>query len=285
MNQPLVKGFQAASLDSIIGLKHGFFGRQGGVSTGAYDSLNCAATSGESGGSDSLENVTENRIRACSAVGVWPGALVTMRQVHGSNVAVLGKDHEGSPADAGIQQREPREADALVTETSGIALGLLTADCAPVLLVDPQVGIIGAAHAGWRGALAGVLASVVGVMETLGAKPSRIQAVIGPAIGPGSYEVGPEFPAPFLAQDNDNEAFFSDASGQLRFDLPGYIAARLLDSGVRALDLGHDTFAEDNKFFSYRRTLQSAATKAAEAGTPTETGRTCGRQLSVICLG
>ncbi|MBT3397192.1 MAG: peptidoglycan editing factor PgeF, partial [Alphaproteobacteria bacterium] len=167
---------------------------------------------------------------------------------------------------------EPREADALVTAQSGVALGLLTADCAPVLLVDENAGVIGAAHAGWRGALGGILGSVVGAMETLGAKPKNIQAVIGPAIGPGSYEVGPEFPELFKAQDPANDAFFSDASGQLRFDLPGYIAARLLDSGVRALDLGHDTFAEDTKFFSYRR--------ASISGNP-ETGR----QLSVICLG
>ena len=273
-----MKGFQAASLEGIVGLKHGFFGRQGGVSEGAYKSLNCAATSADGRDSDSLENVTENRIHACNTLGIWPGALVMLRQVHGSNVDIVKgpADGETSLADAGINKSAIREADALVTATQGVALGLLTADCAPVLLVDAQVGVIGAAHAGWRGALAGVLGSAVGAMETLGAKPSRIQAVIGPAIGPASYEVGPEFPTPFLAQNQTNDAFFSEASGQLRFDLPGYIAARLLESGVRALDLGHDTFAEETKFFSYRR-----ATKAGENGNPSETGR----QLSVICLG
>jgi YfiH family protein len=270
VNQPVVSAFQAASLDKIIGLKHGFFGRQGGVSTGPYESLNCAAPRGDSGASDGLENVAENRIRACNALGLWPGGLVTMRQVHGPVTAVIttGPDHDKTHA--------PREADALVTAKSGVALGLLTADCAPVLLVDEHAGVIGAAHAGWRGALAGILGSVVGAMETLGAKPEKIQAVIGPAIGPGSYEVGPEFPPLFQAQDPANSAYFSDASGQLRFDLPGYIAGQLLTHGVRALDLGHDTFAEEKKFFSYRRT-----TKASKTGTPAE----CGRQLSVICLG
>ena len=269
MNQPVVSGFQAASLDKIIGLKHGFFGRQGGVSTGPYESLNCAAST-----SDSLGNVTENRIRACNAIGVWPGGLVTMRQVHGSNVDTVKGPADGgtSLADAGINKSAIREADALVTAKSGVALGLLTADCAPVLLVDEHVGVIGAAHAGWRGALAGILGSVVESMETLGAKPQRITAVIGPTIGPGSYEVGPEFLALFEAQDPANDAYFSDASGQLRFDLPGYVAAQLQSHGVRALDLGHDTFTEEKKFFSYRRT-----TKAGESE--------YGRQLSVICLG
>jgi YfiH family protein len=268
MNQPVVSAFQAPILDKIIGLKHGFFGRQGGVSAGPCESLNCAAST-----SDSLENVTENRIRACNAIGVWPGGLVTMRQVHGPNVDIVKgpANSETSLAGAGIKKSGFRETDALVTATQGAALGLLTADCAPVLLVDEHVGVIGAAHAGWRGALAGILGSVVESMETLGAKPQRITAVIGPAIGPGSYEVGPEFPALFQAQDPANEAYFSDASGQLRFDLPGYVAAQLQSHGVRALDLGHDTFAEEKKFFSYRRT-----TKTGESE--------CGRQLSVICL-
>jgi YfiH family protein len=274
MTQPISNPIQAACLDRIIGLKHGFFGRQGGVSTDPYESLNCSTSSGDHEGSkaapDSVENVTENRIRACSNLGILLGGLVTMRQVHGNVTRIIT-----TPPDDD-KTHELREADALVTAKLGVALGLLTADCAPVLLVDDNAGVIGAAHAGWRGALGGILGSVVGAMETLGAKPQRITAVIGPAIGPRSYKVGPEFPALFQAQDPANDAFFSNASGQLRFNLPGYVAAQLQNHGVRAFDLGHDTFAEDIKFFSYRRAMKNSKT-----GTPGETGR----QLSVICLG
>ena len=152
-------------------------------------------------------------------------------------------------------------------------MGLLTADCAPVLLVDAQVGVIGAAHAGWRGALAGVLGSAVGAMETLGAKPSRIQAVIGPAIGPASYEVGPEFPTPFLAQNQTNDAFFSEASGQLRFDLPGYIAASFWNLASAPWTSAMTPSPRS-----------SSATAEPQRLAKTETGET-GRQLSVICLG
>ena len=266
MNQPVVSAFQASSLYKIVGLKHGFFGRKGGVSTGPYESLNCAAQADKKSTPDSVANVAENRIRACNALRVWPGGLVTMRQVHGTATSVITTAPDDDDTHA------PREADALVTDRPGVALGLLTADCAPVLLVDENAGVIGAAHAGWRGALAGILGSVVGAMETLGAKANRMHAVIGPAIGPGSYEVGPEFPTLFESKDPENAVYFSDASGQLRFDLPGFVAAQLLAHGVRALDLGHDTFAEGSKFFSYRR------------ATKTGSGET-GRQLSVICLG
>lgn len=249
--------FQAASLEGIPGLKHGFFGRRGGVSEGPYHSLNCATTGG-----DDADHVAENRVRACAALDVWAPGLVTVAQVHGIHASVVTKPWGGD--------KSPK-ADALVAYEPGVALGLLTADCAPVLLVDPQAKVIGAAHAGWRGALGGVLGSVVTAMENVAASRKNIIAAIGPAIGPGSYEVGPEFPVPFLEQDPANDAFFSDASGQLRFDLPGYIAARLRAHGIRTLDLGHDTCAEDAKFFSYRRT-----TKAGNSA--------CGRQLSVICL-
>ena len=281
--------FEAAMLAEAPGLRHGFFGRRGGVSEGPFASLNCSTANG-----DDPARVAENRRRVCAALDLMPESLVTVTQVHGIQTAVItGIPEDASPADAGIKQPEPREADAspadagiknperreadaLVTAMPGVALGLLTADCAPVLLVDPKARVIGAAHAGWRGALGGVLHSVVGAMENLGAKPGDILAAIGPTIGPGSYQVGPEFSDPFLNQDPGNQALFSDASGHMRFDLPGFIAARLLDQGVRALDLGHDTYAEENKFFSYRK-----ATKSAKPGTPAETGR----QLSVICLG
>ncbi len=244
-------------LAEVPGLHHGFFGRRGGVSEGPFASLNCTTANG-----DDPAHVAENRRRVCAALDLMPESLVTVTQVHGIHTSVVTKPWaaDNSP-----------KADALVTATPGVALGLLTADCAPVLLVDPKARVIGAAHAGWRGALGGVLHSVVGAMENLGAKPGDILAAIGPTIGPGSYQVGPEFSDPFLNQDPGNQALFSDASGHMRFDLPGYVGNRLLAHGVRTRDVGHDTCAEPHDFFSYR-----SATLGGDS--------TCGRQLSVICL-
>ncbi len=223
------------------GIAHGFFTREGGVSGGIYASLNCGGGSGDDPGA-----VAENRARATAALGLARDALATNHQVHGTSVVTV--DH------AWRREERPR-ADAMVSKTRGVALGILTADCVPVLFADPEAGIIGAAHAGWRGALAGVLDVTVRAMAALGAEPARIRAGFGPAIAHASYEVGPEFPAPFLAQDPAHERFFAAAAnGKFRFDLPGYVLARLAALHLAAVETtGGDTAAEAQRFFSYRR--------------------------------
>lgn len=220
---------------------HGFFTRDGGVSGGIYASLNCGNGSG-----DDPAAVAENRARAAAALGVAREALATNHQVHGSNVVTVTDDWRTRPRARG---------DGLVTRERGVALGILTADCVPVLFADAEAGVIGAAHAGWRGAVSGVLEATTQAMTALGADPSRIRAGFGPAIAQASYEVGPEFPAPFLAQDPDNERFFvASPNGKSRFDLPGYIRARLERLGLAAVAAtGGDTAAEPDRFFSYRR--------------------------------
>ena len=231
-----------AGLDRIAGIRHGFFTRAGGVSGGIYGSLNCGF-----GSDDSALNVAVNRERAMARLELDAEALVTVYQVHGAAVHVVGKD---APA-------EPPRADAMVTRTPGAALGILTADCAPVLFADPEAGVIGAAHAGWRGALDGVLEATIAAMETLGATRTTIHAAIGPCIARVSYEVGPEFPELFTAVDPANERFFgpSDRADHFMFDLEGFVAARLTAAGIAGVDpAGRDTCAEDEHFFSYRRT-------------------------------
>jgi polyphenol oxidase len=221
------------------GVSHGFFTREGGVSTGLYASLNCGGGSGDDRGA-----VAENRARAAAMLGVARDGLATNHQVHGIAVTTLVRPVKGV---------HPR-ADAMVTSARGLALGILTADCVPVLFADSQAGVIGAAHAGWRGALGGVLEATVRAMAALGADPARIRAGIGPAIGPASYEVGPEFPAPFLAQDGENARFFAAANPKFHFDLPGYVGARLAALGLAAIAAtGGDTAADRQRFFSYRR--------------------------------
>lgn len=238
---------------------HGFFGRQGGVSTGLYDSLNCGPGSG-----DERASVMENRARASAALS--PGAaLVTLYQIHSAQAVTVS-----APWDIPSNPK----ADALATDKRGIALGILTADCAPVLLADPGAHVIGAAHAGWSGALAGVTESVVAAMERLGARRERISAAIGPCISRASYEVGPEFKPRFIAADPANERFFerSRREGHWQFDLPAYIAQRLRQSGVGVVEaLPSCTYAEEADFFSYRRTTHR---KEADYG----------RQLSAIML-
>jgi polyphenol oxidase len=221
------------------GVAHGFFTREGGVSTGIYASLNCGGGSG-----DDRDAVAENRRRAATMLGVAPDALATNHQVHGIRVTTLVRPITGE---------RPR-ADAMVTRERGLALGILTADCVPVLFADGEAGVIGAAHAGWRGALAGVLEATVSAMAALGAEPQRIRSGLGPAIGPASYEVGPEFPAPFLAQDPANARFFVAAGAKFHFDLPGYVRARLSALGLAVINsTGGDTAADPQRFFSYRR--------------------------------
>lgn len=240
-------------------VRHGFFTRAGGVSTGVYAALNCGYGSG-----DSRELVAENRARCAGGLGVEPQSLVTAYQVHG--VAVVEVDAPWRPDEA------PR-ADAMVTKTPGLALGILTADCAPVLMADAVAGIIGAAHAGWRGAKAGVIGALVDAMATLGAKPSRIVACVGPAIGPASYEVGEEFREGFVGDDPRISGFFTDAPGRRpHFDLPGFVVSRIEAAGIARIDqIAADTCADAARFFSYRR-----ACLQAEGG--------YGRQLSAIAL-
>jgi len=234
--------FHAPSLAEIEGVSHGFFTRLGGVSEGIYTSLNCGP-----GSSDDAASVTENRGRVARLLGVAPEKLVTVYQKH-SNTAVVAT----KPWDKG----KTPDADAVVTATPGLAIGILTADCTPVLLCDPEARVIGAAHAGWRGALSGIVEATVEAMTGLGAEPKRIHAAIGPAISQGAYEVGEDYKAQFLAEEPGSEAFFAtdEGSGEPHFDLPGYVAERLARAGVgEILDLGLCTYYDETRLFSYRR--------------------------------
>ena len=231
-------------LNRLDGVRHAFFSREGGVSEGLYASLNCGLGSG-----DKLDNVLTNRARAAEEIEVDPNALITCYQVHSADVVRV---------DAPWSRDKLPKADAMVTRERGIALGILTADCAPVLLADEKARVIGAAHAGWRGALSGVIGATVAAMVELGADASRIVAGIGPCIAQRSYEVGPEFPAPFLAANPANSVLFAPCAtgGKYLFDLRGFVAGELGRAGVaQAYDLPHDTCREE-RFFSYRRSCQ-----------------------------
>lgn len=242
------------------GIRYGFFTREGGVSEGLFASLNCGFGSGDDEG-----KVAENRRRVAASLGLLPDRLVTCYQLHSAEAVVVERPWR--------REDRPR-ADAMATRAPGIALGILTADCAPVLFADAEARVIGAAHAGWRGALGGVLEATVAAMAKLGAAPRRIAAGIGPCIGRNSYEVGPEFPAPFLAEDGGNVDFFIDAprAGHFLFDLAGYVARRLERLGLGRVErTGGDTAAEPERFFSYRR---ACLRKEPDYG----------RELSVISL-
>jgi YfiH family protein len=222
-----------------LSVRHGFFTREGGVSEGLQASLNV----GERG--DTPENVAENLRRIAEAMQVAPNNLISCKQIHSIKVMAVDKPWSEKP-----------EADAMVTKTKGLALGIKTADCAPVLFHDAQAGVIGAAHAGWRGAVGGILEETLKAMQKLGAKPENTTTVIGACIQQNSYEVGPEFPEAFLKQDSTNERFFKKAPRENHslFDLPGYCKHRLLLSGVKtAQSLGFDTCSDETRFFSYRR--------------------------------
>ena len=250
----------AATLKEYPNLRHAFFTRQGGVSEDPYSSMNCGLGSG-----DAPERVRENRARAMSQIGLPPYALVTARQVHSSRAVVV---------DTAWPAEERPELDGLATRTPGIALGILTADCAPVLLADVEAGVIGAAHAGWRGAKGGILEATVAAMETLGARRSVIVAALGPCIRRQSYEVATEFRNAFASDQPSSVALFVPAAraGRFYFDLAGYVAERLRAIGISALDiLPHDTCADPEFFFSYRRVTL-------------EGGGDYGRQLSTIAL-
>jgi YfiH family protein len=224
------------------GIFHAFFTRAGGISTGIYDGLNCGPVS-----ADDPAKVTENRSRAAAFLGVDPEHLMTLRQTHSAVCHMVRQ-----PWPAG----ETPEGDALSTDRAGLAIGILTADCAPVLFAGrgPDGPVIGAAHAGWKGALGGVLEATVEAMLGLGAKRETIGAVIGPCITHTSYEVGPDFPDPFLAHAPDDERFFTPIDGGFLFDLPAYCAHRLSGTGLlRISTTGHDTCANEDRFYSFRR--------------------------------
>ncbi|WP_136682418.1 peptidoglycan editing factor PgeF [Falsirhodobacter xinxiangensis] len=233
-------------------VRHGFFTRKGGASSGIFHGLNCGP-----GSSDQAEVVAINIGRVAEAMGV--DGLATLNQVHSADVVVL----DAVPAE------RPR-ADAMVTKVPGLGLGILTADCQPVLLADPEAGVIGAAHAGWKGAIGGVLEATVEAMRGLGA--ANIRAVIGPTISQRAYQVGPEMLDAFMAEDPDYSRFFAQGQGdRLMFDLPSFGLSRLRAAGAEAEWTGHCTYSDPERFFSYRRT-----THAAEAD--------YGRLISVIRL-
>lgn len=251
----------ASCLSGLDGISHGFFGRQGGVSQGIYASLNCGH-----GSHDSREAVTENRRRVAVALGQTRAEQVlTLYQVHSATVLVV---------DRPMPREALPKADALVTRTPGLVLGALAADCTPVLFADPQARVIGAAHAGWRGAFTGVLEATVAEMERQGATRDRIRAAVGPCINQDAYEVGPEFEERFIAADERYSSFFRRRSPQERphFDLPGFVESRLRAAGLREVERRSAcTYSQPGQFFSYRRT-----TKAGEPD--------YGRQISAIVL-
>lgn len=230
------------SLDDLPAVRHGFFTREGGVSEGLYESLNCGLGSG-----DDPERVHKNRSLAMRQLGLRREALVTAYQVHSARIAVVD-----APWPAGSRP----QVDGLVSRSREVALGILTADCAPVLFADRRAGVIGAAHAGWRGARSGVLAETVTAMLDLGAHIEDISAAIGPCIRHDSYEIGPEFRLAFVAEEPATADLFKPSSreGHFQFDLAGYVARKLTAVGVASLSvLPYDTFAEPDRFFSYRR--------------------------------
>ena len=232
----------AGNLTSASGIRHGFFTRQGGVSGGVYASLNCGL-----GSDDDRANVLENRKRAAHHLGSSLGAILTVHQIHSATALVI--DQPFTPDNA------PR-ADALVTRTPGLVVGALAADCTPVLFADPEAGVVAAAHAGWRGAVSGILEATVSAMVGIGAERERIRAAIGPTIHQPNYQVGPDFEAEFLSYRTDNQTFFvrPHEGARPHFDLPGFCRARISDAGVASCqDIGRCTYADESLFFSYRR--------------------------------
>jgi polyphenol oxidase len=227
---------------ALDGVRHAFFTRQGGVSDGIYATLN-----GGQGSSDDPERVRENRGRMADALGVARERLVTCYQVHSPDVVAVTLPWSRANAP---------KADAMVTRERGLAIAVSTADCGPVLFADARAGVIGAAHAGWKGAIGGVLEATIAAMEEFGAERSGMVAVLGPTISRNAYEVGPEFRERFLAADASNERFFepSPVPGHAMFDLPAYIGGRLGAAGIgRFEDMALCTYGDEERFFSYRR--------------------------------
>lgn len=247
------------ALERLTGIRHAFFGRRGGTSTGDFASLNAAESVG-----DKPQNVQRNKEQMTGLLGFSVEALAQVKQVHSARVVVLTDP-------AAIAERP--DADAIVTDIRGACLGILTADCTPILLADAEAGIIAAAHAGWRGAVTGIAEATVLAMESLGADPSRIVAAIGPTISAANYEVGPEWAAELLKHHRDAANRISKPEGgREHFDLPGFVFDHLIEAGVGVVDdLRLCTYAEPKKYFSHRW--------ATHKGIPT------GRQLSIIGLG
>jgi YfiH family protein len=252
---------KASALD-LPGIRHGFFTREDGVSKGIFASLNCGLGSG-----DDRTAVVENRTRVAVKLGVERKNLLSVFQVHGVDVVTVTGPW---PSD----DTRPK-ADAMVCNTPGVALGILTADCGPLLFADAKAGVIGAAHAGWKGALHGVAGTTISAMEKLGAERANIVAVIGPTISHESYEVGPDFPAPFLAANPQNKKFFapSEKAGHHMFNLPGFLADQLQSENIgRVENLDLCTYTEEEWFFSYRRSVHRGEADY-------------GRLISAIALG
>ena len=241
----------------LLAVRHGFFTREGGASSGIFASLNCGL-----GSSDQRDMVTINRARVAEAMDVAPDRLVGVHQVHSADVVTVTGPSETAP-----------KADAMVTDRPGLALSILTADCQPVLYADQQAGVIGAAHAGWRGALDGVLDATLTAMEALGAKRDTTTVAIGPTISQRAYEVGPEFLDTFMDTDPDNSRFFATGKGdRYQFDLVGFSLHQLRRAGVAEAGwTGHCTYSDPKRFYSYRRSVH-------------EREADYGRLISTICL-
>ncbi|WP_321364562.1 peptidoglycan editing factor PgeF [uncultured Celeribacter sp.] len=228
--------------DALDGIQHGFFTRKGGASSGVFGGLNCGL-----GSTDQADIVKINRSRAASALGLTYDDLCAAHQVHSADVACV----------AGPQDGPAPKCDALVTDQPGLALVILTADCQPVLFADPKAGVIGAAHAGWKGAIGGILEATIDEMEALGAHREDITAIIGPSISQRAYEVGPEFLEDFIADTPDNARFFANGEGdRYHFDLPAYGLHRLRQAGVGQAEwTRHCTYSDPERFYSYRRSV------------------------------
>ncbi len=259
MVTPETSRISSTLLSACDGIRHGFYTRQGGVSGGIYASLNCGP-----GSRDRPEDVVENRTLVAGSLGVDAGNLLTLQQSHTAKAVIAETPFEGAAP----------QADAIVTATPGLGIAVLTADCAPVLFCDAEARVVGAAHAGWRGALSGIVGAAVEAMEQLGARRERIAASIGPAISLRAYEVGADYREYFLAEEPDSGAFFAvdEGSGEPHFDLAGYVTERLARAGVGSiLDLGLCTYCDETRFYSYRRSQHH--------GEPDY-----GRQISAIVL-
>ncbi len=243
--------------DALARMRHGFFTRRGGASSGFFASLNCGF-----GSTDRKETVATNRKRVADTLGISPKRLATVHQVHSARALATDTPFHVRP-----------KADAMATATPGLGLAILTADCQPVLFADKAAHVIGAAHAGWRGALDGILEATVNAMEGLGARPAEISAVIGPSISQCAYEVGPEFLERFVDDDPGNTRFFANGRGdRYQFDLVGYSLQRLRIAGIGEVQwTGHCTYSDSDRFFSYRRSRHRNEPEY-------------GRLMSVICL-
>ena len=250
---------QSSALAGLDGIRHGFFGRLGGGSLGTFSQNNMSLSVG-----DDPNIVERNRSEAAAMLGFDRDRLCLVKQVHGTVVHTV----EARPGND-----TPASADALVTGTQGLALGILTADCTPILLADPFAGVIGAAHAGWRGAVDGIVGTTVEAMVALGAEASRIVAAIGPTITAGNYEVGPQFMGDFLQLRSNGERFFSQGQNErAHFDLPGFVSAELERAGIQSIErVGGCTYASPDRYFSHRYA--------------THQGGTTGRQIAIIGLG